>query len=74
VSSRTGQADSPPEDQVLFVDLGPAESRRDRVITALGRAYSTLDAACIIVDREDAGERVRGTTSIDDGLIEDMPL
>ena len=40
------------EDQVLFVDLGPAAGRGDRVITALGRAYSNLDAPCIVVDRE----------------------
>lgn len=37
------------EDQVLFVYLGPAEGRGDRVITALGKPYSTLDAPCIIV-------------------------
>ena len=40
------------EDQVLFVDLGPVEGRGDRVITALGRAYSPLDAPCIVVDRD----------------------
>lgn len=38
------------EDQVLFVNLGPAEGRGDRVIVSLGRAYSTLDAPAIIVD------------------------
>jgi CRISPR-associated protein Cas2 len=37
------------EDQVLFVNLGPAEGRGDRVITALGKPYTTLDAPCIIV-------------------------
>ncbi len=37
------------EDQVLFVMLGPAEGRGDRVITALGQPYSRLDAPCIIV-------------------------
>jgi CRISPR-associated protein Cas2 len=37
------------EDQVLFVDLGPAEGRGDRVITALGKPYTNLDAPCIIV-------------------------
>ncbi|HWP99510.1 MAG TPA: CRISPR-associated endonuclease Cas2 [Vicinamibacterales bacterium] len=37
-------------DQVLFVDLGPAEGRGDRVITALGRAYTPIDSPCIIVD------------------------
>lgn len=37
------------EDQVLFVDLGPTEGRGDRVITALGRAYSPIDAPCLVV-------------------------
>jgi CRISPR-associated protein Cas2 len=42
-------------DQVLFVDLGPVEGRGDRVITALGLPYATLDAPCYIVDgRDDA--------------------
>lgn len=39
-------------DQVLFVDLGPAEGRGERVITALGRAYTPINAPCIIVDGE----------------------
>jgi CRISPR-associated protein Cas2 len=37
------------EDQVLFVNLGPAEGRGDRVITALGKPYTQLDAPCIVV-------------------------
>lgn len=37
------------DDQVLFVNLGPAEGRGDRVITALGKAYTRMDAPCIIV-------------------------
>jgi CRISPR-associated protein Cas2 len=37
------------EDQVLFVNLGPAEGRGDRVITALGKPYVAVDAPCIIV-------------------------
>jgi CRISPR-associated protein Cas2 len=37
------------EDQVLFVNLGPAEGRGDRVITALGKAYSPIDSPCIVV-------------------------
>ncbi len=37
------------EDQVLFVNLGPAEGRGDRVITALGKPYTNLDAPCIVV-------------------------
>ena len=37
------------EDQVLFIDLGPAEGRGDRVITALGKPYTAVDAPCIVV-------------------------
>lgn len=37
------------EDQVLFVDLGPADGRGDRVITALGKPYTAVDSPCIIV-------------------------
>jgi CRISPR-associated protein Cas2 len=37
------------EDQVLFVDLGPAAGRGDRVISALGKPYTAVDAPCIIV-------------------------
>jgi CRISPR-associated protein Cas2 len=37
------------EDQVLFVSLGPAEGRGDRVITALGKPYTAIDAPCIVV-------------------------
>lgn len=37
------------EDQVLFVLLGPAEGRGERVITALGKPYSRVDAPCIVV-------------------------
>lgn len=37
------------EDQVLFVCLGPAEGRGERVITALGRPYTTMDSPCIVI-------------------------
>jgi CRISPR-associated protein Cas2 len=37
------------EDQVLFVHLGPAEGRGDRVITALGKPYFAVDSPCIVV-------------------------
>jgi CRISPR-associated protein Cas2 len=37
------------EDQVLFVSLGPTEGRGDRVITALGKPYTSIDAPCIVV-------------------------
>jgi CRISPR-associated protein Cas2 len=36
-------------DQVLFVNLGPAEGRGERVITALGKPYVAVDAPCIVV-------------------------
>jgi CRISPR-associated protein Cas2 len=37
------------QDQVLFVDLGPAEGRGERVITALGQPYTPIDASCLVV-------------------------
>lgn len=37
------------EDQVLFVYLGPAEGRGERVISAIGKPYSPVDAPCIVV-------------------------
>jgi CRISPR-associated protein Cas2 len=37
------------DDQVLFVDLGPADGRGDRVITALGKPYTNFDSPCIVV-------------------------
>lgn len=37
------------EDQVIFVGLGPAEGRGDRVISALGLPYVKLDAPCYVV-------------------------
>ena len=37
------------EDQVLFVNLGPSEGRGDRVITALGLPYVSVDAPCIVI-------------------------
>ncbi len=49
------------EDQVLFVDLGAVEGRGERGITAMGRAYSTLDRPCIIVDREHETGEIAGT-------------
>lgn len=37
------------EDQVLIVLLGPTEGRGDRVISALGRPYTKLEAPCYVV-------------------------
>jgi CRISPR-associated protein Cas2 len=36
------------EDQVIFVSLGPAEGRGDRVITAMGLPYTKMDAPCFV--------------------------
>ena len=56
------------EDQVLFVNLGPSDGRGERVITALGRAYSDVDSPCIIVDRDEEAGDVRGTKRRVDAL------
>ena len=37
------------EDQVLFVDLGPAKGRGERVISAIGKPYVNVDAPLIVV-------------------------
>ncbi len=37
------------EDQALFIALGPADGRGDRVITALGIPYTRFDSACYVV-------------------------
>jgi CRISPR-associated protein Cas2 len=37
------------EDQVLFISLGPSESRGERVITALGQSYIRIDSPCYVV-------------------------
>ncbi len=36
------------EDQVLFISLGPSESRGDRDISALGKSYTRIDQACYV--------------------------
>ena len=37
------------KDQVLFVALGPAEGRGERVISALGLSYVKMDSPCFVV-------------------------
>jgi CRISPR-associated protein Cas2 len=37
------------EDQALFIALGPADGRGDRVITALGIPYTSFDSPCYVV-------------------------
>jgi len=36
------------DDQVLFVHLGPAEGRGERVITAMGKPYTRVDGPCFV--------------------------
>jgi CRISPR-associated protein Cas2 len=48
LESQLSQVINHDEDQVLFVSLGPAEGRGDRVITALGQPYVKLDAPCYV--------------------------
>lgn len=36
------------EDQVIFVRLGPEEGRGERVISAIGIPYVTMDAPCYV--------------------------
>lgn len=37
------------EDQILFIDLGPAESRGERIIHSLGLPYIEMDEACYAI-------------------------
>lgn len=36
------------QDQVLYIDLGPAAFRGERTVTALGQSYSRMDAPCFV--------------------------
>ena len=48
------------EDQVLFVNLGPADGRGERVISAVGRPCSRLDAPCLVIDGDDEDQPLTG--------------
>lgn len=37
------------DDQILFIALGPAEGRGDRVIRALGQPYTKMEAPCYVM-------------------------
>lgn len=37
------------EDQVLFIELGPSETRGERVISSLGQSYIRIDPPCYVV-------------------------
>jgi CRISPR-associated protein Cas2 len=49
IQSDLAAAISMSDDQVLFVALGPTESRGQRVITAMGKPYTKMDAPCYVV-------------------------
>ena len=36
------------EDQILFIALGPSESRGERVITSIGQNYIRIDLPCYV--------------------------
>jgi CRISPR-associated protein Cas2 len=36
------------EDQVLFIALGPSESRGERVVSAIGQNYIRIDEPCYL--------------------------
>ena len=48
LESTLGKIINHKEDQILFVSLGPAEGRGDRVITALGLPYTRMDSSCFV--------------------------
>ncbi|MCG8648548.1 MAG: CRISPR-associated endonuclease Cas2 [Pirellulales bacterium] len=37
------------QDQVLVIDLGSATARRDDLVTAIGKPYSSMAAPCIVI-------------------------
>lgn len=36
------------EDQILFISLGPAEGRGNRVIRSIGQPYTKIDSPCYV--------------------------
>jgi CRISPR-associated protein Cas2 len=48
MESRLKEAMNQTEDQVLFIDLGPASQRGERSISALGQGYTKLDLPCFV--------------------------
>jgi len=37
------------KDQILFIALGPSESRGERMISSIGKSYSKFDAPCYVI-------------------------
>ncbi|MEN9283744.1 MAG: hypothetical protein RLZZ179_1237 [Verrucomicrobiota bacterium] len=48
MESRLREVMNQSDDQVLFIDLGPASHRGERTITALGQSYVKLVAPCFV--------------------------
>ena len=46
------------EDQVLFISLGPSESRGERIITAIGQSYIRVDPPCYVEDDDLLGSPI----------------
>ena len=36
------------DDQILFIALGPSESRGERIISAIGQSYIRIDPPCYV--------------------------
>jgi CRISPR-associated protein Cas2 len=36
-------------DQILFIDLGPAAGRGERLVEAIGQPYTKFDAPCLVL-------------------------
>lgn len=48
LEAELGEIINTAEDQVLFVTLGPAEGRGDRVISSLGIPYVQIESPCYV--------------------------
>ena len=49
MESRLAEVMNLKDDQALFIDLGPAAVRSERIITALGQSYTKIDTPCYVV-------------------------
>jgi len=49
IESELGEIIHHRQDQILFIKLGKAESRGDREITSLGKAYSPYDQSSMVI-------------------------
>jgi CRISPR-associated protein Cas2 len=52
------------QDQVLFVDCGPAAGRAERSLSTIGKPYAPIDLPCIVIDHiVERPKRVRANAS-----------